>query len=75
MEKSDISKIFLKMAGGKMHRLHPPNPTPRDPPLTISYRNHQKSLAYFSRLAPSVLFFFIKRPSQKGGEEHGTMPL
>ena len=32
---------------------------PLDPPLAISYRNHQMSLAYFSPLAPLVLFFFL----------------
>ena len=40
---------------------------PLDPPLVISYRNHQKNLAYFSHLAPLVLFFFTKRQSQRGG--------
>ena len=43
-----------------------------DPPLAISYKDHQKSLAYFSRLEPSFLFFFTKKQSQKGG--HGPMP-
>ena len=55
MEKLYASKAFLKMADGKMHTSHP---TPLDPPLAISYRNHQKSLAYFSHLAPLILFFF-----------------
>ena len=45
------SKTFLKMADGKMHI---PHPTPLDPPLAISYRNHQKIQAYFSHLAPLV---------------------
>ena len=58
------SKTLLKMVGGKMHTSHP-GPTPLDPPLTISYRNHQKSLTYFSNLAPLVLFFFTKRQSQQ----------
>ena len=35
-------------------------PTPLDLPQAISYRNHQKSLAYFSHLAPLFLFFFLK---------------
>ena len=48
------SKKFLKMAGGRMHT---PHPTPLDPPLTISYRNHQKNLAHFNHMAPSVFFF------------------
>ena len=41
-------KNFLKMAG---ERMHTPHPTPLDPPLAISYRNHQKSLVYFNHLA------------------------
>ena len=64
MEKVYTSKTFLKMAGDRMHT---PHPTLLDPPLAISYRNHQKSLAYFSHLAPLVLFSFTKRQSQKGG--------
>ena len=36
------------------------------------YTNHQKSLPYFSQLAPLTLFFFTKRQIEKGG--HGTMP-
>ena len=49
MEKLYISKTFSKMAGGRMHT---PHPTPLNPPLAISYKNHQKTLAYFSHLAP-----------------------
>ena len=45
MEKLYASKTFLKMAG---ERMHTPHPTPLDSPLAISYRNHQKNLAYFS---------------------------
>ena len=52
------------MAGGRMHI---PQPTPLDSFLAISYRNHQKSLAYFSHLAPLVLFLCTKRQSQMGG--------
>ena len=48
------------MSGGRMHT---PDPTL----LAISYKNHQKSLAYFSHLAPLILFFFTKRQSQRGG--------
>ena len=70
MEKLYTSKKFLKLAGGRMRI---PHRTPLDPPLAISYGNHQKSLAYFSHLAPLVLFFFINRLSQNGGEGHGTM--
>ena len=40
MEKLYTSKAFLKMPGGNT-----PYPTLPDPPLAISYRNHQKSLA------------------------------
>ena len=47
--------------------MHIPHPTPLDSPLAISYRNHQKNLAYFSHLAPLVLFLFTKRQSQRGG--------
>ena len=58
------------MAGGRMHI---PHPTPLYPPLAISYRNYQKSLAYFSHLAPLILILLlkgrVKRP--KGG--HGSM--
>ena len=55
-------KTFLKMGGGRMHTTHP---TPLDPPLAISYRNHQKSMAYFSHLAPLLLFLLTKRQSQE----------
>ena len=65
MEKLRTSKIFLKMAGGRMHI---PHPTPLDPPLVISYRNHQKSLAYYSHLAPLILFFFTKRQNEREEE-------
>ena len=58
------SKTFLEMAGGRMHT---PHSTPLDLPLAISYRNYQKSMAYFSHLALSVLFFFTKKLSQRGG--------
>ena len=55
--------------------MHTPHPTPLDPPLAISYvRNHQKSLAYFSHLAPLVFFFFAKRQSQKGGAMAQYLP-
>ena len=64
MEKLHASKTFLKMAGGRMHI---PHPTPLDSPLTISYRNHQKNLAYFSHLAPLLLFFLLKGRVKRGG--------
>ena len=60
MENLYASKIFLKMVVGRMHT---PHPIPLDPPLAISYGNHQKSLAHFSHLVPLVLFFFAKRQS------------
>ena len=63
MEKLLTSKTFLKMAGWRMHISQS---TPLDSPLAISYRNHQKSLAYFSHLAPLILFFYTKKQSQKG---------
>ena len=45
--------------------MHTSHPTPLE-----NYRNHQKTLAYFSHLAPSVLLFFTKRQSQKEGAWH-----
>ena len=70
MEKLYTSKTFSKMVGGRRYTLsYPP-----DPPLAISYKNHQKSLAYFSHLAPLILFFFTKRQSEKertGGKGGG----
>ena len=68
MEKVCTSKTCLKMAGEKMYT---PHPTPLDPPLAISYRTHQKSLTYFSHLAPLILLF-LKDRVERGG--HGTMP-
>ena len=62
-------KTFLKMAGKRMHT---PHLTPLDPPLAISYRNHQKSMAYFSHLGTISIVFFTKKQSQKGG--HGPIP-
>ena len=66
MEKLYSSKSFLKMAGGRMYAPHPTPPS-LYPPLTISYRNHQKSLAYFSHLVPLILFFLLKSRVKKGG--------
>ena len=51
MEKLYASKTFLKMADGRMHT---PHPTPLHPPLALSCRNHQKSLAYFSYLIGTI---------------------
>ena len=64
MEKLYTLKMFLKMAGERMYF---PHPTPQDPPLAISCKNHQKSVVYFSHLAPLILFTFAKKQSQKGG--------
>ena len=63
------SKTFLIMADGKMHT---PHSTPLDPPLAISYKKHQKSLAFFSQLASLVLFLFTKKQSQNGGGGGGA---
>ena len=52
MKKLYASNTFSITAGG---RKHTPHPTPIGPPLAISYGNHQKSLAYFSHLAPLIL--------------------
>ena len=49
------------MAGWRMHTSHP---TLLDPSLAINYRIHQKSRAYFTHLAPLMLFFFTKRQFQ-----------
>ena len=48
------------MAGG---RRRTPDPTHLDPPLAISYKNHQISLAYFNHLASLILLFVPKRQS------------
>ena len=64
MEKLYASKAFLKMAGGRMHI---PHPIPLNLPLAIRYRNHYKSLTYFSHLTPLVLFFLLKGRVKRGG--------
>ena len=71
MKKLYTTKDFTKwLVGWWDDALH----TPLHPPLAISYKYHQKNLAYFSHLAPLILFFFTKRRSQKGrtGGEDGT---
>ena len=50
-----------------------PSSYPLDPSLAISYKNHRKSLAYFSHLARLILFFFTKR-QKKGGGGHNAPP-
>ena len=74
MEKLYTSKTLLKMAGGRMHTAGP-HPTLLNPPLAMSCRSHQKSLAYFGHLEPLALFFFTKRQSQKGGAWHNAPSL
>ena len=64
MEKLYTSKTFLKMAGGRIHTPQP-HPTPLDPTLATSYRNHQISLVYFSHLAPLVFFVLLKSRVKK----------
>ena len=57
--------------------MHTPHSTPLDPPLAMSYKIHQKSLAYFSHLAQLILLFFTRRQSQKertGGGEMAQRP-
>ena len=51
-----------------MNTLHP---TPLDPPLAISYKNHRKSLVHFSCLALLILFFLLKGIVKRGS--HGTI--
>ena len=48
-------------------------PTPLDSPLAISYRNHQKSLAYFSHLTPLEYCSYLLKGRVKKGGGHGTM--
>ena len=71
MEKLYTSKTFLRMAGGWMHT---PDPTSLDPLLAISCRIHQKSMAYFSHLAPLV-FFYQRAESLGGGWAWHNAPL
>ena len=47
-----------------MHTLHP---SLLDQPLAISYRNHQKSLAYFIHVEPLVILFYYKVESKREG--------
>ena len=73
MEKLYTSKTFLKMAGGRRHYSHP---TSLDPPLAISYKHHQNSLAYFSCLTLVCSFLLkdrMKRNGQ-GGRWHNALP-
>ena len=65
MEKLYTSKTFLKMTG-TWEDVRTPHPISLYPPLGISYRNHPKSLAYFSLLAPLILFFLLKDRVKRG---------
>ena len=58
MKKLHTSKTFLKMAADG--RVHTPHPTPLDPILPINYRNHKKSLAYFSHFSPLACSVLLK---------------
>ena len=66
MKKLNSSKTILKMAGWRMYTPGP-HPSPADPPLAMSYKNHQKSLAYFRYLAPLFFLFYYKAESKRGG--------
>ena len=62
MENLYLSKTQLKKAG---EEIYTPHPTPRlDPPLTISYKSHQKSLANFSHL--TICSFLLKGKVKRG---------
>ena len=67
MEKLHASKAFLKIAGGRMHTLHP---IPLDPPLAI--QKPSKESGIFQSLGIANFVLFTKRQSQK---VHGTMAV
>ena len=48
-----------------------PSSYPLDSPLAVSYRNHQKNLAYFSHLAPLQLFLFTTSRVKRGAWLNG----
>ena len=52
-----------------------PSSIPLDPPLAISYTNHQKGLAYFSYLVSLILFSLLKGRVKKGGGGMAQCPL
>ena len=56
MKNLYLLKTYLKKAG-EVNTFPHPIPTPLDLSLAISYKSHQQSLAYFSHLAPFVLFY------------------
>ena len=68
MKKLYTSKTFSKTASG---RRHTPHPNPLGPLLAINYNNHQKSMAYFSHMAPLILLIFYKKNIVKRKEPGG----
>ena len=70
MEKLNTSKTFLKMAGTDAY---PSSYPPRSAPGHKLHKPSKES-GNFSYLARLILFFFIKRQSQRGGGGHGPMP-
>ena len=71
--KNCIGYIKNVFENGWLEDLYPSSYS-LDPPLAISYRNHQNSLAYFNHLAPLNLFFFNKKQSQKGERAWNNAP-
>ena len=61
------------MDGGRVYTPGPHRTPSLDLPLAMNYRSHQKSLAYFSYLAPLVFSFLLKGRVKRGGGGHGTM--
>ena len=71
MEKLYISKTFLKMACGRMHIAYS-SPCPLVSAPGHKLQKPLKELAYFSHLAPLLLFFLLKG-RVKTRREHGPM--
>ena len=67
MEKLYTSKIFSKMAGGRMHTPHPT-------PLATSYKNHQESGISQSLVTINFVLFHQNAESKGGEGGHGTIP-
>ena len=75
MKKLYTSKAFSKTPGVRMHIAYPSYPTPLGPSLAISYKNHQKSQAYFSHLAPLIFVnFLLKDKVKKRGRMAQHLP-
>ena len=72
MEKLFASKIFLKLAGGRMHS---PLSYPHGSAPGHKLRKSSKESAYFIHLAPLILFFFTIKESQKGRALHNGCRL